>query len=76
MDNRCIRKQLTEEEAILLLKKSSQAWIKEGPFLRLSLESSVIKEKNNDRFYKVKNQMWLIYENKHPSLNCLWTFFS
>jgi len=65
MDNRCIRKQLrlTEEEASLLLKKSSQAGMKEGPFLRSLLESSVIKEKPDDRFYEVMKQMRLIGNN-------------
>lgn len=65
MDNRCIRKQirLNEEEAGLLLKKSSQVNMNESEFIRSLICFSVIKEKPDDRFYEVMKQMRSIGNN-------------
>ena len=65
MEKRIIRKQvrLTSEEANIFTQKAKKANMSEAQFMRNLINTSVIKEKPDDRFYEVMKEMRKIGNN-------------
>ena len=59
MEKRIIRKQvrLTSEEANIFTQKAKKANMSEAQFMRTLINTSVIKEKPDDRFYEVMKEV-------------------
>ena len=65
MEKRIIRKQvrLTSEEANIFTQKAKKANMSEAQFMRNLINTSVIKEKPDNRFYEVMKEMRKIGNN-------------